>query len=275
MSKDKKKDKELANLMDVEFTGINYGSATMRPSQLRIYQNGSQDKHFGDGRPSGDDFGKLFIQPGGDVKVSINTLKKQVEGTVMSYDIGFIINEKPEGNEAFGDYVGSGYGVIGNGQNSVMTPEEFEIIYPNCEYRNEAKMVLALGDPEKVIQDIQLGINPFVEVTFKKTSYGLTFSMPDKFNNELKNNEELYELARKQVELKGSKNIPACAYTAKIGTKEQSSPNGIYYTFTVDLGSNNIETTQNYIPIFKKINEVTGYGNLNQEIQEAKKDLDS
>lgn len=261
----KRNEEAIASLIRSDNTGIDMGAVSFRPGKLKILQSDKQDKFFEeDTEISNKDYGQMFISLP-DVKIKKDELKTSIEGILMRYSLGYTVFEKGARDDDMDKNVGSGSGVIG--VTGVMTKEEFERKYPDLGYRNQGKIIFALGTAEEALETLSFGGNPFVQLELSKSSYGVTFSFFGKMAKALQENDEWKKFLAQEKEKGGVSKPTANAYRIKITTEEAISQKGLkFYIPNIQISMNTVEEAQMAQPLFNMWKDRALFGKFGQDL---------
>jgi len=247
-------------LMGGEKTGIDTGEARYKPNAIKILQSDKQQKYFKEGvEISTSDYGKMFLNIP-DVTIDKSKLVDSFEGTLLRYGLGYQVLEEIDKNKM--KFIGSGYGMIG-AQGKPMTKDDFQDKYPNYIHKNVAKLILCIGTPDEVLEDVAIGGNPFAFLDLSGASYGASFSVFDKMSAAIQDSVEWKDVIRRQRANGGSGKPTANAFKIKITCEQQiNKDNQKFYVPKIEIEANKVEDAIKLQPVFEMWKEYSMFGSF-------------
>lgn len=246
-------------LMNGDKTGIDTGEVRYKPNAIKILQSDKQQMYFKEGVDiSTSDYGKMFLSIP-DVTIDKTKLVDSFEGTLLRYGLGFQVLQEEDKKMKF---IGSAYGMIG-AKGNPMTKDEFEDRYPNYIHKNVAKLILCIGNPDDVLEDVAIGGNPFAFLDLSGASYGVSFSIFDKMSAAIQDSVEWKDVIRRQRANGGSGKPTANAFKVKITCEQQvNKDNQKFYIPKIEIEANTVEDALKLQPVFEMWKDYSLFGSF-------------
>lgn len=250
-------------LFNQEYTGFDFSLRDAEyPPVVNVLQSDKQFKAFPSAKNSElvDHYGKLFIRTDNNKP---KDLKKTITGTVIKIEQGHEVRD-PSTNK-----------IISSDSEMLSKEEKQEYWDKDMKPTNMVKILLAFGTAEKVKEQLAVYNKkmedgtatredfPFGVVVIKGTSWGSWLDAIDTMDS----------MAKESLQ-KGYKEVLSTVFTFEVGSKEETSSFGDYFSVTVTPDFNSMEEATAFAPLMLEMKEIGLFYKVEERIgQEEDKEV--
>lgn len=245
-------------LFNSKYTGINVSTGLVYPPIVNILQSDKQFKAFGDEEISTKSYGKLFVRTESNSK---DDLVDEIEGTAIKVEVGHEIRDQQT--------------ILSSGSN-LLSPEEKERVEEEGNTPvNMVKVLLALGDSEKVLKKMEVYKEKLEQGTATSNDFPCAL-LPIKgssWGSWIEVQEQMESLCQKAYG-RGYRDSIASLFKFTVKSKENySSKYGNYYSFELAVELNDPDEAAEFAPLVMGMKDFGLFYKVAEKI-EAKSDVE-